>query len=68
MVRYDTSTNYFMDTPVFSDYFYQCGQVRKMAEDVLAMRMGRQARHQEEACQQDLGEEVFISKKHCINS
>ena len=49
---------------MFSDYFYQCGQVRKVSEDVLAIRMGRQARHQEEACRQELGEEVFISKKH----
>ena len=53
---------------MFSDYFYQCGQVRKMTEDVLAIRMGRQARHQEEACQQEMGEEVLISKRHIIKS
>ena len=41
-----------------------------MAEDVLAIRIGRQARQQQEACDQDLffdreiEEEVFISKNN----
>ena len=64
MVRYNTGTNYLMDTPLFSDYFYQCWQVRKITEDVLAIRVGGQTRHQEEACQQELGREVLISKKN----
>ena len=54
MVRYNTGTNYLMDTPLFSDYFYQCWQVRKITEDVLAIRVGGQTRHQEKACQQEL--------------
>ena len=57
----------------FSEYFYRCGQVRKMAEDVLAIRIGRQARQKQEACDQDLffgreiKQEVFISKEQCTS-
>ena len=61
---------FYWTVACFSDYVYRCGQVRKMAEDVLAIRIGRQARQQQEACDQDLffdreiEEEVFISKNN----
>ena len=51
----------------FSDYLYQCTQLRKTTEDGLALRMGGKGRQQIEDCNlEDLEDEVLLSKSFPI--